>query len=157
MFRKIHSNRDPNDTLFSEIKKEFGEYFGKAETHSKVFLERHTRMVFKVMVGMLIISVVLSFTVFRKRDQPVKSIIAVKPHQPATAAQPAVISDGFSRIMQVGSALREMIALKKQVDSITTKKALTPQDSLVLEKDLDRLQQINNRPQGAHEHLEKNN
>jgi hypothetical protein len=139
MFKKIHSNRDPDDTLFSEIKKEFGEYFGKAETKSKAFLENHSRPVFKFMVGSMILSVILCFTVLRKHDRPNK--LSLRNHQAVTHS--AAISDGFSRIVQVGSALREMIALKKQVDSITAKKVLSPQDSLVLEKDLDRLQQIN--------------
>jgi|GEM_PF-487902 len=143
MFKRIHSNRDPNDTLFSEIKKEFGAYFGKAESCSKVIMERHAKVIFMFMVGILIISIALSFTVFRHPDVPPKSFI--KANVPlATSTQPAVLSDGFSRIMQVGSALREMITLKKRVDSITSKKALTRQDSIILEKDLDRLQQINN-------------
>ncbi len=30
MFRKIHSNRDPNDTLITELRKEFSLYFEKA-------------------------------------------------------------------------------------------------------------------------------
>jgi len=34
------------------------------------------------------------------------------------------------------------MALKKQVDSLIGKKQLSPQDSLILEKDLDRLQKI---------------
>ncbi len=149
MFRKIHSNRGPDDTLFSAIKKEFGEYFGKAETKSKAFLERHSRLVFKCMVGSMLLSIILCFTVLRKTG--------TKPHAPVAHARSPGISDGFSNIMQLSSELKEMLALKKQVDSITAKKSLTPLDSIVLEKDLDRLQQMNNRPQGAHEHLKKNN
>jgi hypothetical protein len=143
MFKKIHSNRDPNDTLYSEIKKEFGEYFGKAERHSKAFLERHTKLVFKLMVGMLVTSIALSFTVFRKRDIPANRFKPIQVSRSSAKVDPAVINDGFSKILQAGSALREMIKLKRQVDSITAKKVLTPQDSLVLEKDLDMLQQIN--------------
>ena len=137
MFRKLHSNRDPTKTVFSELKNEFGVYFNRAEAGSKVWLERHSRLVFRLMVVCLVVSIVVAFTVFWKAG------VAGNKRVVAPKTQPAVISDGFSRILQVGATLREMITLKKEVDSITAKKQLTNQDSLALEKDLDRLQQLN--------------
>lgn len=143
MFKKIHSNRDPKDTLYSELRKEFGTYFNVTETRARSFLEDHARLVFRLMIGIMLISIILSFTVFRHRDSLVSTNVAKPQSRLTRPTQPAVITDGFSRIMQVSSSLREMLALKKQVDSITAKKFLTRQDSLTLEKDLDRLQQIN--------------
>ena len=31
MCKRLHSNRDPRDTVYSELKKEFSPYFGKAD------------------------------------------------------------------------------------------------------------------------------
>jgi len=149
MFRKIHSNRDPRDTVYTELKKEFAVYFGKAGNCGREFTERFPKILFGAMIFCIVVSIALSFAVFRK---PLP--VAVK-QRPKSTLKP--LNDGFSEILRVGSALKETISLKKQVDSITAKKVMSKTDSLLLEKDLDLLQQINNRPQGVHEHLEKNN
>ena len=149
MFRKIHSNRDPRDTVYTELKKEFAVYFGKAGSCGREFTERFPKILFGAMIFCIVVSIALSFAVFRK---PLP--VAVK-QRPKSTLKP--LNDGFSEILRVGSALKETISLKKQVDSITAKKVMSKTDSLLLEKDLDLLQQINNRPQGVHEHLEKNN
>ena len=47
--------------------------------------------------------------------------------------------------LHVGDEIKETIALKKIVDSLTTKKSLRRQDSITLEKALDRLQQTDRR------------
>lgn len=137
MFRKIHSNRDPQDTVFSELKKEFGVYYNRTANWGGKFTRRYPRLLFGAMVGLMLISLALSFTVFRPRDIPVKINPAVK------ISHPEPISDGFSQIMQAGAALKETISLKKVVDSITAKPTLSKADSTVLENALDRLQQIN--------------
>jgi len=149
MFRKIHSNRDPRDTVYTELKKEFAVYFGKAGNCGREFTERFPKILFGAIIFCIVVSIALSFAVFRK---PLP--VAVK-QRPKSTLKP--LNDGFSEILRVGSALKETISLKKQVDSITAKKVMSKTDSLLLEKDLDLLQQINNRPQGVHEHLEKNN
>jgi hypothetical protein len=142
MFRKIHSNRDPGDTVYAALKNEFAVYFGKAGNCGREFTERFPKILFGAMIFCIVVSVALSVTVFRK-PPPI-----VKPEIPAPAKKPpemtaSPLSNGFSEVLRTGSALSETITLKKEVDSITAKKTLSNADSAVLLKDLDRLQQIN--------------
>jgi hypothetical protein len=137
MFKKIHSNRDPQDTVFRELKKEFRVYFDQAGHGWRNFISRYPKFLFGSMIGLMLISLVLSFTVFRLRDVPLK-IKTV-----AVSGQARPVSDGFSRIIQAGAALKETISLKKFIDSITAKPVLSEADSVRLEQALDRLQNIN--------------
>jgi hypothetical protein len=135
MFKKIHSNRNPEDTVYSELKKEFTVYFVKAGTIGRHIIGRYPKFIFGAMIFLMLVSIALTLSVFRK-PQPV----AVK-QPPKTTLKP--LNDGFSEILRVGSALKETISLKKQVDSISAKKTLNKTDSVTLVADLDRLQQIN--------------
>jgi hypothetical protein len=133
MFRKIHSNRDPGHTLFSELAKELNPYFLGAGQWLRGFAGRYPQILFAVMVLAILVSLALSFTVLRAREPG--------PGNPAKGMLYPV-GAGFSQILQAGSELRETLALKRQVDSIAGKKTLSAHDSLVLEKALDRLRQI---------------
>ena len=133
MFKKIHSDRDPRDTVISEIRKEFRPYFDKAGQGLKGAARRYPKFLFWMMVINISLSAILCFTVFRHREAP-------KANAPVKIASP--VSGGFDRIMQAGAALRQTIRLKKRVDSITRKKTLSPADSAALFKDLDSLQHI---------------
>jgi hypothetical protein len=137
MFRKIHSKRDPNVALVSELKKEFGHYFCKAETFISAFLSRYPGPVFSVMILAMLLSVGLSFTVFRNREQKVR----VK--QSAGNARGATGCGGFAQILEAGLELKQTLMLKKQVDSILAKGSLNKADSAALEKALERLQTWN--------------
>jgi hypothetical protein len=132
MFRKIHSNRNPKDTVFSELRKEFGNYFNAAGTFSRSVLERRPKLTYGAMVFLMAISLVFSFTCFKHRDKPkVKTTAKVSP-----------VGDGFSRIIQAGEKLKMTLALKYLVDSLSAKKSLSAKDSLLLDSALDRLQSI---------------
>ena len=133
MFRKLHSNRDPRDTLFSEINKEFRPYIHKAGKGIKGCINSHPRFLFTMMVINIVLSVILSFTVFHHKAPPLK---IVKPQ-----ANP--VSNGFDQIMRTGEKLKQTIALKRQIDSLTAKKTLSSADSLALEKALDTIQHLN--------------
>ena len=133
MFRKLHSNRDPRDTLLSEINKEFRPYIRKAGTGLKSIINSHPRFLFSMMVAGIVLSAVLSFSVFRQHA-PLPKV--VKP-------QPNPVSAGFDQIMRTGEKLKRSIALKRQIDSLTTKKQLSAADSLALEKALDTIQKLN--------------
>ena len=135
MFKKIHSNRDPEDTVYSELKKEFKVYFEKAGTIGRHIIIRYPEFIFGAMIFLMLVSIAGSLVLFRK-SQP----LAVK-QPPKSTLKP--LNDGFSEILRVGAALKETISLKKQVDSITAKKILNKTDSATLVADLDRLQQIN--------------
>lgn len=133
MFRKIHSNRDPQATVFSELKKEFRPYVVKAQHGFKRFAECYPRFLFMMMIINITLSVVLVMTVFKQKGDP--------PKQKAiNAATP--IAGGFDRIRQAGLALRETIRLKREIDSITKLRTLTHPDSIALLNDLDSLRHI---------------
>lgn len=132
MFRKLHSNRDPRDTLFSEINKEFRPYIARAGSGIKGCLNSHPRFLFALMVTGILLSAILSFTVFRHHGAPPKAVkTQVKP-----------VSNGFDQIMRTGEKLKRTMALKRQIDSLTAKKQLSAADSLTLEKALDTIQHL---------------
>ena len=130
MFRKIHSKRDASDTLYSEIKKEFGGYFSKAGNGTRSFTERYPKLLYGLMVLSIVVSISVVFAL-RKRPAP----------PPKVTISP--VSDSFSQVLRLSAALKETLVLKKQVDSISRKQTLDKSDSAILLKDLDRLQKIN--------------
>ena len=132
MWRKIHSNRDPRDTLYSEIHKEFGTYFNAAGQFFKKLLNAHPRIFLGLMILLMVASAVLSFTVFRHPDS--KSVRVEKRLNP--------VGDGFSQILQTASKIREGMRLKKLVDSLSARDKLSSADSTTLENALDSLQQL---------------
>jgi hypothetical protein len=134
MWKKIHSNRDPRDTLYSEMRREFSLYFGRAGSFINSVLNGYPKFFFGMMVSLMILSCALSFTLFRHPDK-----VAVK-------TKPAAINpvrDGFSEIMQATGKIRRTLQLKHMVDSISSKKRLTPPDSTALDSALSQLQRIN--------------
>ena len=134
MFRKIHSNRNPEDTLLTEIRREFHHYFEKASKRITQKLEKRPQLSLSIMVVIMILSAGLCFTVFRNKEpaEKIKNISKVN-----------AVHDGFSQILSVSSAIKQGLALKQQIDSLTHKKALTKIDSEVLINDLDQLHQLN--------------
>jgi hypothetical protein len=133
MFRKLHSNRDPRDTLLTEINKEFRPYIRKAATGIRGCVNSHPRFLFAMMVINIVLSAVLSFTVFRRQPPPPK------------VARPVTnpVGTGFGQIMRTGEKLKRTLMLKRQIDSLTAKKQLSAADSLALEKALDTIQKFN--------------
>ena len=132
MWRKIHSNRDPRNTLYSELRREFGSYFSASDDLIRGLINAYPRLVFWLMIILLLASAGLSFTVFRHpEDKRVAQVKAVSP-----------VSEGFSRIMESASKIKKGLQLKRMVDSLINKKVLTGQDSITLENALDTLQKI---------------
>ena len=129
MWRKIHSNRDPRDTLYSEIRKEFSGYFLIAGNGGKRIFKAYPKFFFGCMIVFMSVSLILSFTVFRNHETP--AVIPVKKVNP--------VEDGFSQIMQATGNIRETLHLKQLVDSLSSKKQLSPTDSVQLDTALDRL------------------
>jgi len=133
MWKKIRSNRNPEDTVYSEIRKEFSPYFEKAGAGLNIFLQKFPKGVFGLMVVLMIVSLVMTFTIFRHPEQQTKPV-------PKTTIQP--LHDGFDQILRAGAQLKETIRLKKIVDSISAKKQLSGHDSIALVQALDSLQHI---------------
>lgn len=132
MWKRIHSNRDPRDTLYSEIHKEFNGYFNKAGAGCKRLGTAYPKFFFGSMVVLMSISLVLSFTVFRHPEP--KKITVTRQVNP--------VADGFDQILLATGNIRETIKLKKLVDSLTAKKQLSAADSTLLDSALDRLSKI---------------
>ncbi|SEO10251.1 hypothetical protein SAMN05192574_105310 [Mucilaginibacter gossypiicola] len=135
MWKRIHSNRDPRDTLLSEIKKEFSRYFNFFGMAFRQGAEKHPKVSFAIMIAAMFLSMILSFTLFRQRE---------KPGLPAISKVFAPAADGFDRIIDASSGIRETLALKHLVDSLANKKVLSAKDSQELERSLDRLRAISN-------------
>jgi len=133
MFRKIHSNRDPQATVFQEIRKEFKPYFDKLQSCCKRIAQHYPRFLFVMMIINITLSIILVTTVFKRKSDPPKQ-------KPVNATAP--LSDSFDRIAAAGLALRETIRLKHHIDSLTHLKALSHTDSLALMDDLDSLRHI---------------
>jgi hypothetical protein len=137
MFKKLHSNRDPQDTVYAELKKEFALYYWKANSIFEQLVLRYPKFCYWLMVFLLLVSFTLSFTIFRNHE-PVAKVKMIPQNTLST------VGNGFDKIMETSAALKETIALKNQADSLLAKKNLSNADSTTLEKDLDRLQQLNN-------------
>ena len=137
MWRRIHSNRDPRDTLYRELQKEFATYFDLVTVFSRRVFVRWPKFIFSVMVLVMSASLILTFTLFRHPEPSKSNALKPKPN-------PDPVQDGFGKIMQTAAQIRETIALKHLVDSITAKKQLSAPDSLALDSALSRLQQIHN-------------
>lgn len=132
MWRKIHSNRDPRDTLYNEVRKEFGTYFAAAGNAFGQLAAAYPKFVFGCMIFLMALSLGLSFTIFRHPDKQVAPI--VKKVNP--------VADGFNRIIQATGQIRETLYLRKLVDSISNKTRLDTRDSTLLDSALDQLSQI---------------
>lgn len=129
MWKRIHSNRDPQDTLQSEIRKEFGPYFDKAVQRFRKLVSKKPKWAFACMAALLFGSVILSFT------------RALQPY-PATRKSPTEatqVSEGFNQLMGKSLTLRRMIRLKGFIDSLSAKTHLTGTDSARLGQALDSL------------------
>jgi hypothetical protein len=135
MFKKIHSNRDPRDTLYSELKKEFSVYVDKGTVVFKSMICGYPRFVFGLMIALLIASLTLAVALHHKILPEKKVATTSKNGTPP-------VNEGFDNIMAAGMALKQTIRLRRQVDSITARKGLTKSDSLTLLRDLDSLQHI---------------
>lgn len=140
MFKRITSNRDPDATIWKELRREFGHYFVRAGEGFRSFCTGNPKTVFSLMLALLLFSAVVSFTVSRrqvKRPPPAapKPAVVISPH-------PHSLDEGFGRILETGATLQRTLALKKEVENTLAKGRLSHADSLLLETALDSLRQL---------------
>lgn len=146
MFKKIHSNRDPRDTLYSELKKEFSVYAEKGNGVLKRLIFGSPRFVFGFMIVLLAASLILAVALHHQ-------ILPKDGKAKPTKAGTGPVTEGFDNIIAAAVALKKTIRLRRQVDSITARKTLSKTDSLTLLRDLDILQHIRiNSHNDSHEH-----
>lgn len=131
MFKKIRSDRDPRDTVISELGKEFKPYVDQSSQTLRRLAKNYPRFLFCIMIINIVLSCILCFTVFRHKEPP----LPIKP-----------IAPKFDNIISLSSALRKTIRLKQQVDSLSQKKKLSSADSAILIKDLDSLNHFKLKP-----------
>ena len=134
MWKRIHSDRDPRDTLWSELHKEFNAYFGIVARSFKGLLSRHPKYAFGLMVILLVVSLALSFTVFRAKITPNTGHLRVP------------VTNGISGLIAAGGRLQATIRLGNLVDSITAKPSLSAADSISLESALNQLDSLKRTP-----------
>jgi preprotein translocase subunit YajC len=122
MFRKITSNRDPDKTLGSELKKEFGIYYEQVIKRSRQVMEKYPRQIFSIMIMAILFSGVMAFTVMREQPKSVRQINV--PSQNVTT--------GLGDIVSTANTLQALMATQKQVDLLLKKDTLSHSDSLTL-------------------------
>ena len=133
MFRRLHSNRDPRDTLTSELRKEFRVYVDKGNQMGKAIAAKYPKLIFGTMV-ILLTSSALSVLVLHRKTPPSK-VVKTKPDK-------TVLSSELERVFAAGEALSQTIHLRRLVDSISAKKELSKTDSATLVGALDSLRHI---------------
>jgi hypothetical protein len=133
MFKKIHSNRDPRDTLYSEIRREFGTYFSAAGAWLRRVAELNPRLIFSGMISLMVLSIIISIIFFQFK--PVHNTTAAK-----IKASP--VQDGFDQIIDATAKLKRTLEWKHLIDSLSSKKVLNAQDSIALDSALNGLQSI---------------
>lgn len=138
MFRKIHSNRDSQDTLFSELGKEFAVYIGKFKAWFIKICQAYPKQVYSLMVIIMLSSFALSI-LFIQKTKP-QHLIAQT--QAPAHKMGAPVQDGLGQIMQKGQALKEAIALKSHIEMLLAKDNLSSNDSAALTKAIDSLHDL---------------
>lgn len=138
MFRKIYSNRDPGHTLGSELKREFAVYFEKAGRTIRHLLERHPKNTLTGMAVCILISLVLSFTLFRKPQKTTMPAADTSVRHPGKMP----VTDGLDQVLAATSAIQQTLTIKKRVEELLARPALTAADSAELEIALDQLSQL---------------
>ncbi|WDF77044.1 hypothetical protein PQ469_24480 [Mucilaginibacter sp. KACC 22773] len=114
------------------MQKEFGTYFAIAGNAIKSLTIAYPKFIFGCMVVLMLVSLVLSFTVFRHPEKAAATVV--------TKVSP--VEDGFSQILRTTGNIRETMQLKQLVDSLTAKKQLSGRDSILLDSALSRLAEI---------------
>ena len=133
MFRKIHSKAD-KPSLVIELRKEFGAYIERLELVSYKLLRKYPRQVFYAMVVLIFISGILAFSVMRQ-SPPGSSIYSSKIKSSA--------STSVGTLLQTGTALKEVLELQHQIQSILQKDSLSSADTLMLQRAFRRMDAIN--------------
>ncbi len=131
MYRKTHSKPK---ALLNEISKEFAVYLSSLGSHIRRICERYPKLIFSVMVGAILVSGTLAFTVMRvKREEPLTLL----------SESSVPITQGLGEILGAGQALKEVLDLQNQINTVLRKDTLAPGDSLMVREAIRQLEKIN--------------
>lgn len=143
MFKKINSDNKAGPNVFTEIKKEFGGYFGLFNTKFKAFCEKHPKQIFTGMVATMLISMILSFTVIipmEKRRLAAEVLASQKKvSEKNLKGLREVPGNNLNDVILGIGKMKSAIIIKQRVDAILSKKHLTTADSIYLNGLLDSL------------------
>ncbi len=131
MFKKIISNRDPEKTVWSELNNEFSPYVSKADSGFRAVISAYPKAIFFGMVGLIILSIVLSFTLFRNTNDPFL--------QKTSAAIDVVREPPTNDVIQGVQLLQSMLSTRKTIDDLLSKVVLSGKDSVDLENAIEQL------------------
>ena len=132
MYRKIRSNPVPN--LYLELRKEFGSYLDRLGSVVNNVCNRYPRQFFAMMLLIILISGILAFTVLRVPKTP--------PLPSLNGSTSQTVTSGLGKIIQSGQALKEVLELQNQINTILHKDSLDARDSLLLKNAILRLEII---------------
>ncbi|MFN0293567.1 hypothetical protein [Pedobacter helvus] len=131
MYRKTHFK--PDKVLWNEISKEFAIYFARFGSRTRHICEKYPKQIFLIMLGSMLISGILAFTVMRvKKDEPAQLLTG-------TAAP---ITQSLGQILGAGQALKKVLDLQNEINIVLQKDTLTSADSLIVKNAIGQLEKI---------------
>ncbi|WP_339867085.1 hypothetical protein [uncultured Algoriphagus sp.] len=139
MFRKIPS-KENNTNVFEELKNEFSPYVDAVGSKAKSVIERHSKIIFCVMILLILVSFILTFFVLRSDAENQSKAFKENLH-----AIPEGFVDEFSAFQNLSSRAAKMVELEAEIERILSKKSISKEDSIYLEKAIEQLQYFNNK------------
>src|SRR6202012_5516800 len=119
---------------FMQIKAEFHPYFERCSQKITQQLKQRPKTFLYVMVILMALSTVISFFILSNKEPVAKHV---------KAAKVSTVSDGFSQILSTAATIKQGLAIKHEIDSLSSIKTLSTRDSQTLINDLDKLHQLN--------------
>ena len=143
MFKKIHSNRQPEDTLYSSIKTEFAPAFNKVGCKFQSLLKLYPKTIFISMILLMAVSCILSFTLFRNNPSSSnKGMLTINKGNDKEREIKQKTDSGMAGIMLVTQKLMVNIRLKQKIEGLIKQPRLSHQDSASLLIAIDSLEMI---------------
>lgn len=140
MFRKTPS-RERNTTVFQELKKEFSPHVAAVDIKANVFMNRHAKIIFCVMILLIVVSFILSFFILKPEE-----VARGENFKKDLNAIPEGFGGEFSAFQTLSSRAVKMTELKAEIDRIISQESISKEDSAYLEKAIEQLQYFNNQP-----------
>jgi len=140
MFKRISSNVDPDATVATEIRKEFGKYFDQAANSRNRFFRSYPKQIFIGMVALIVISGIVCFLIFTPSQRQKEKM---PDFFKGTANVGNEVTDGVGQIIDLSTKISDLNTLRKQVEAVLAKPKLSHADTVFLEKAIQQLEQSN--------------